>query len=648
MKKLTKWLTLLLAGLVLCATLFACDDGFDWSEEEEDDEEESESFDQYKKLSPEELWNALMEAKDYTISIQVSRTMNEQSGENNIFVEKDGGKVKLTGSATTPDGASYDNLAYCDLDKQTFYEQLSDGTWDVEQDEDITLEVMLKDELETSFLFLADLYGEYNADTRSYPMIAEKLIAAMDAPEDTIASGSMTRNGTTYTFIIETEQGGTRQTVEYIFTFQSVTVKFPAELAPETDDNQPGETPSVSQKPAVSEKPDAPQPPVTETPDVPQPPVTVAPEVPVEPELPAYDTPAQAYLNALDASSMSLQYVWESGSQTQIMTLYKYNNILYIIIDEDDRFMESYMDLQTGYLYTTDINGNWCYEYSDSVVDWDVIISNLFTYGMQIFTEDAYTVFEDDRYIATEDAMERLSQYFNIEILDASMQYDEYDNIYSYEYLEYNSVEGVFNSIGIDLCFDTYYLYLPDAYEKGENDDEDTDDDETPDYDYSAYENLTPDELYKSMLTTTELYFFFEVNGNQVVITRSGDWVELHIYTYSTGKIQTYYQDLVNNTLYQRISNSYYEKVDYYYTWSDLIDMAIAQAKTTYYLQNDCYVPFTEDSPILELDPNRTPCSVRNAILTRSSYYYHFEGTLEGEFIYFTIEFDNQEVEIPF
>jgi hypothetical protein len=281
-------------------------------------------------------------------------------------------------------------------------------------------------------------------------------------------------------------------------------------------------------------------------------------------------------------------------------------------------------------------------------VDWDVVISELFTYGMQIFTEDEYTVFEDDRFIATEEAMERLSQYFKIEILDASMQYDEYNNIYSYEYSEYNSVEGVYTDIGVDMCFDTYYLYLPDAYEKGEDDGEGTDDDEKPAYDYSAYENLDPNELYDAMQNTTELFFFFEVDGDQIVFTRSGDWVELNIYTYQTGKIQTYYQDLSSDTLYQRISSSYYEKVDYYYTWPDLIDKAIAQAKTTYYLQNDCYVPFTEKSAVLELDPNRTPCSVRNAKLTRSSHYYHFEGTLDGEFIYFTIDFSDQTVELPF
>jgi hypothetical protein len=653
MKKFTKWIALLMAGLLLLATLLACDDGYDWAaEDDDDDDEESESYDKYKNLNPDEVWDALLEAKDYTISVRIHRTYEGNVVERTMTVEKDGNKVKLYASANSPDGSSYEELSYCDLDKHLLYEQSGDQ-WDVDQHDDVTLDVLLKEELEAEILFTEGLYGEYDKETRTYPMIPEKLIEVINGNNDMTASGSMTRKGTAYTFLIQLENESQKQTVEFVLTFESVKVDLPKVETPEGDENQPEnnptpENPIVTQKPVDTQKPDAPQPPVTEKPDAPQPPVTEKPDSPIEP---AFDSPAEAYQNARYASSMSLRYMLEADSQKQILTIRKYENVLYVTIEAGDRFMESYMDLQTGYLYTQDIDGDWCYEFSDSVVEWEMIVGDLFTYGMQIFTEDEFTVFEDDRFIATEDAMERLSQVFKIEILGASMQYDEYDNIYSYEYSEYNSIKGVFTDIRVDMCFDTYYLNLPDAYEKGkddtENDGEGTEDGEKPDYDYSAYENLTPDELYDAMLTTTELYFFFEVNGDQVVFTRSGDWVELNIYTYQTGKIQIYYQDLSSNTLYKRISNSYYEKVDYYYTWTDLIDMAIAQAKTTYYLQNDCYAPFTEESAVLELDPNRTPCSVRNAILTRSSYYYHFEGTLDGEFIYFTIDFSDQTVDLP-
>ena len=629
MKNLTKWLALLLTGLMLTATLLACDSGNSWSDDDDDDDdEESESFDEYKNLDPDELWDALMEAKDYTVSVHMNRTYEGESVERTMTVEKDGNKVKLLVSANYPDGESYEELGYCDLDKHLFYEQSGDE-WDVEENEKVTLEVLLKEELDAEILFTEGLYGEYDKETRTYPMIPEKLIEFINGNNDMIASGSMTRKGTTYTFLIQLESETQKQTVEFVFTFESVKVDLPKTEIPGTDENTPTpENPIVTQKPVDTQKPDAPQPPVTQKPDV--------------PAVPTYSTPAEAYQNAIYASTMALQYVWESGSQKQTLTLYKDYDVLYVITETDDYYSEAYMNLLTGYLYTPGADGNWYYEQSDSVVDWDIIISDLFTYGMQIFTEDEFTVFENDRYIATEEAIERLSDLFKIEIIDASMQYNEDDELYSFAYLEYDSAEDVYTEIQIEMCFDTYDLYLPDASPK-------IDDEEypEPDYDYSAYENLTPDELYDAMLTTTELFFFFEVNGNQVVITRSGDWVELNVYTYSTGKIQIYYQDLASETLYKRISNSYYEELDHSYTWSDLIDMAISQAKTTYYLQNDCYAPFTEESAVLELDPNRTPCSVRNATLTRSDYYYHFEGTLDGEFVYFTINFSKQTVEIP-
>jgi hypothetical protein len=229
MKKFTKWIALLMAGLLLSATLIACDDGYDWSEEEDgdDDEEQSESSSQYKNLTPEELWDAILEAKDFTVVMEGSSQKGEIKAKVTYTIAKDGDKLQLTMERTNGDNSNK-QTAYYDLKNNLAYEEV-DGQWYYEEgdEEDSDLSDLLDDLIPVDLLFDKKCYKTEDYENGDYVMRANAIAEELGAPEDITCQGEMTSKSSTYTFTISAAND--EQSLEYVITvkFKSDSIQLP-------------------------------------------------------------------------------------------------------------------------------------------------------------------------------------------------------------------------------------------------------------------------------------------------------------------------------------------------------------------------------------------------------------------------------------
>ena len=122
MKKMTKILALVLAGLLCVTTLLACTATVVTPDDEEEDED-SIDFSEYKDLSPEEVWEKLTDAKYVKISMETltgKKTTITRNGDN--------AKLSADDDLTYFD---YKNSLYYVADENNSYtaEELTDG-WD--------------------------------------------------------------------------------------------------------------------------------------------------------------------------------------------------------------------------------------------------------------------------------------------------------------------------------------------------------------------------------------------------------------------------------------------------------------------------------------------------------------------------------------
>ena len=88
MKKLTKILALMLAGLLCTSTLLACQDSYVGDDDDEEEEEEGMDFSDYEKLAPEEVWASLEDA-------QMARITITDYDDDVTIITKSGQKVKI-------------------------------------------------------------------------------------------------------------------------------------------------------------------------------------------------------------------------------------------------------------------------------------------------------------------------------------------------------------------------------------------------------------------------------------------------------------------------------------------------------------------------------------------------------------------------
>lgn len=329
MKKLTKYLALLLAGLVTAASLAAClavevnEDADDGDKEEE----ETDQFDVYRKLSPAEAIEALKDAEEVSLSFKISDSEDGETEHDMLVVERDGDKLKFT-AVQEFDGDREEETNYADLSaRKAYYED--DGEWDIEDLEDDMTWTSLLEELSEawieveglSILAVDDNYDKNGAVYTIKDSVWEELLAEnglgadADEADEVVPSASMTRDGTTYTFLAKVNRPESESVWEYTIEFDEMTVELPEGVS----DGESGDSSNETTAPSATDAPvntDAPiiattapietLPPETVTPDVTTeleqlPPETVAPET-VAPDQPQQTLPPVTTTNTPPAT----------------------------------------------------------------------------------------------------------------------------------------------------------------------------------------------------------------------------------------------------------------------------------------------------------------------------------------------------------
>lgn len=232
MKKFTKWLALLMAGLVLSATLVACDDGYDWAEDDDDDDEEQSDSDpnsdfssKFENLTPEEILNELLETKDFTIEMKGVSSIIASPSVVTYTICKNGGKLRISMISQTD--YKVERKAYFDLDEHIAYEEEDNGEWIYQKQEDLELSDLLGDLIPVDLLFDKDSYETYDPENGQFIMKPEVVSDEMTGSEEVTGKGEMTSQEGTYTFTFSVEQGTKKIEYTLTVTFTSDTVTLP-------------------------------------------------------------------------------------------------------------------------------------------------------------------------------------------------------------------------------------------------------------------------------------------------------------------------------------------------------------------------------------------------------------------------------------
>ena len=158
MNQLLKWLSLLLAGVMLTSVLLAC------TEDEEDAK-----FAKYADLCPSELYEALLEADEYKISVNISYAVSEDdSYEVKRKLYKNDELVKIS---VQNNGDEMER--YYDFDEELVYIQNQDGVFSAMPIEELGDNQTLKylvDSLLDEDLFDDDHYKKFDEETGRYVM----------------------------------------------------------------------------------------------------------------------------------------------------------------------------------------------------------------------------------------------------------------------------------------------------------------------------------------------------------------------------------------------------------------------------------------------------------------------------------------------
>lgn len=252
----------MLAAILSTAAFTACSDSTAWIGDEADDKDKddaskSESFEQYEDLSPEEVYEALLEAKDYVLTTTMTRTYESESSSATYQMEKDGDLIQATQSYQS-DSGSESETRYFDLDNKISYVQ-EDGKWvisDTESSELMSLETLIERMVqgEAELMFEDDNYHPYDK-TAGYLATNDAIEEAMgDATDEYAFTLSMTPNDTVYTYLFSAIGDEATTVMKFEVTFQSVSVTLPEVQSADNDsavtDNNSEQTQNPDNKPS--------------------------------------------------------------------------------------------------------------------------------------------------------------------------------------------------------------------------------------------------------------------------------------------------------------------------------------------------------------------------------------------------------------
>ncbi len=235
MKRITEILSLLLALLMLVASLFACD-SFGGGDDDDDDENE----DSYRNLSPEELYEKLKTAESYSLvyTYEMSSESEDEHETEKITIELNNGLLMATSISVYGEGEEaeeHSETIYYDTEERFCYEYDEyDDIWngDVADDYDIKEAVSI-----ARLGLFADVFGEdfayeddkFDKKDGAYTLKQEYVDEILDEAYGYIDSFSfeIKNSGKKYTFTLNAGDGDNEVTLTAVLNFAKPRVKLP-------------------------------------------------------------------------------------------------------------------------------------------------------------------------------------------------------------------------------------------------------------------------------------------------------------------------------------------------------------------------------------------------------------------------------------
>ena len=212
MKKHTKWLALLLAGLITCSIFSACDNQTPSNNGDNEDKEPNETVSPSKILTPNEIEDELYETEKFTIGFETKRQSSAESYSINRIYMKNGDIIKAS-ETTISEGYNSKNEVYVDLKNQMQY-SFRNEKWSATSAQ-VSLEELYKDVLFSELLLSNDSYDEYDGQNDCTPLKEDTLRSYFNLDETVEISGYMKVQNSIYTFFMVSGDSSYTITIEF-------------------------------------------------------------------------------------------------------------------------------------------------------------------------------------------------------------------------------------------------------------------------------------------------------------------------------------------------------------------------------------------------------------------------------------------------
>lgn len=625
MKKLTEILALVLAGLLCVTVLLACADTVFTSDDDEDDEDEdSIDFSDYKKLTPEKVWDKLTDAEYVKISLETFE------GDETV-ITRNGDSVKLS---------AHGELTYFDYKNALCYVADEDDTFIAEELTDEWVDLLESEvagffaEQSLEFFLESDWYD----DSGRVYSATEETLDNLDLECDTV-SAYMTAKKTTYTFTCEMEKDGLEASAICEVEFDEFSVKLPEADGINIDTNAPTTRPlpNTTTKPANTDKPETQAPPVTAAPPVTTvpsvtqaPPVTTVPPDVNVPDIPANaKTPYQLFNETILATdaTVRLKYKADDGLTYQYVFEKDGDIILWQETNSGiDYYNNYYYDNAANRQYYLESDGNWYYV--KDYLDWADLLSSIDSVMLNVLTMSD-GCFE---YDASADSV-KLSQAYcdQLDIRGAAVSLNSAGTQYTF-----SIVHNDFSTSTFSVKFSVFTLRLPAGAQPAPDEPSTSDPTETTYY--------APSQIYDALMNSEDVYFE-AFNGSQYAIYRKDG----HLISTSVGDTKedmtTVYVDTENGIGYY-YSNGQWLSAPYEANWESMMAQAGLYSDT--YLFVDSYFnSFDADDGRLTFKSEmmNDPNAVIELIRDENGYTYNIYNATASSYFYFC--FENVTITLP-
>ncbi len=211
MKICIKLLALLTASLLTLSTL-SCSKGEDADKPAQTtDDGASSILEQYKGLSPAEIYSALLKADQFVFINVMDRKVTGAKITITHMLEKDGNTVRYTISQDAEDTTyNVQQMIYCDLEKQLYLTQSGDEWFSITDPAKVNLTALLEGCAPVDLLFDEKNYQKSGDE---YHLLQDAILQIIGSTTAT-ATGKMTEKDNTYTVHLLTEDSG--NTVEMV------------------------------------------------------------------------------------------------------------------------------------------------------------------------------------------------------------------------------------------------------------------------------------------------------------------------------------------------------------------------------------------------------------------------------------------------